>query len=188
MRIPPIKSKVIRFLEIRKYEKEQKFLNKFCNISNEIEGDTFTQLNSARKTIANYAKSKGVTVDIEPGNSTNVVTSYFKTSSDGKKLEKIADVPDIANLPKDKLRITVRSLEKLPERKGGKLLSTSEYVSKDTSETHLHTVNDYFVVEIPEDGLQQIRLTKHENEDNFLRHIYRVIENNVKAIEHYFNK
>lgn len=161
MRIPPIKSKVIRFLEIRKYEKEQKFLNKFCNISNEIEGDTFTQLNSAQKTIANYAKSKGVTVEIR----------------DAEK-----------EVAKNKLKVTVRPLKELPERKGGRLLSTSEYVSKDTSETHLHTVDDYFVVELPEDGLQQIRLTKHENEDNFLRHIYRVIENNVKAIEHYFNK
>ena len=149
MRIAPttIKSKITRFLDIRKYEKEQKFLNKYCNISNDLEGDTFTQLHTARKTIANYAKSKGVTVEFADAER-KMLGEQFEWDISEKYAKKIA---------KDHLSITVK-----PLKRNGIVSSIGAYAHKDTSKTHLHTVNDYFVVEIPEDGLQQTRLTKHE--------------------------
>lgn len=151
MKIAAIRNNVTRFMKNKNYEKEQQFLNKFCKINNNVEGDTFTQLYSARKTIANYAKNKGITIEI----------------ADAEK--KFAE---------DKLAIKVKPLINI-----GNTTSITTYAPKNTKETHLHTVNDYFVIELPHDGIQQIRLTKHEYEDNFLRNVYRKIENVVKTLE-----
>lgn len=163
-----IGNKITKAVKIRKYEREQKFLNKFCKINNDVEGDTFTQLNSARKTIANYAKNKGVTVEIADAEK-KVAKETFEFDVDERLAKRAA---------KDKLAITVT-----PLKREGNTVSLTNYVPKDTRETHLHTVNDYFVVEYPYDDIQQTRLTKHEYEDNFLRNVYRKIQTLVDTLD-----
>lgn len=46
------------------YEREAKFLDKYCKLDNNLSREVSAQLYPARKGIANYAKSKGVTVTI----------------------------------------------------------------------------------------------------------------------------
>ena len=175
MKIPPIRSNITRFLENRKFEKEQKFLNKYVKIDTNIQGDAFEQLNSARKVMANYAKSKDVTIEIADAESL-LVNDRYEFDIDERFVQRAA---------KNNLKVTIRPLKKLPMRKGGRLLSTSEFVSKDTSKTHLHTVDNFFMVEIPSDGLQQTRVAKVQHEDNFLRNIYRTIESRIKAFQQF---
>ena len=62
MRIPPIKARITKFINTQKYIKEQKFLNKHVSIDVNLEPDTYNQLSSARKTLANYAKNKKVNI------------------------------------------------------------------------------------------------------------------------------
>ncbi len=168
MRISSITSKISRAIENKKYENEQKFLNKFCKINNDVKGDTFTQLNSARKTIANYAKNKGVTVEIADAEK-KIAKENFEFDVDERQAQRVA---------KDKLAITVT-----PWKRVGNTVSITEYTPKNTKENEIHTVNNYLVVDYPEDGIQQTRILKHEYEDNFLRRVYRKIEGIVKNLE-----
>lgn len=165
---PKIRTKVTRFIKTRKINKEQNFLNKYCNISNDIEGDAFVQLNTARKTIANYAKSNRVTISIGDAEK-EVAKEKFEFDIDEQNAKKAA---------KNKLKITLRPLKKLPERKGGRLLSLSEYVSKDTSK-------NYFYRSKSVDNSNKAYSITTRIEDNFLQNIYRTIENQIKALQQY---
>lgn len=176
--LTPINSKITGLFDTIRLKREQKFLNKFCTISSDIEGDTFTQLNSARKTIANYAKSKGVTVEFADAEK-KVAREQFEWDIDEKMAKSAA---------KDKLSITVKPLKKLQMRKGGSLMSSSRYVSKDTSETHLYKFKKPILINIASDGVQRTAAGNFEYEDNFLKHVYRIIEKNVKTVERYYNK
>ena len=55
--------------------------------------------------------------------------------------------------------------------------STARLIDADITKTHTHSIDDYFVIDYPHDGIQLVRKTKHESDDNFLRHIFRQIVN-----------
>lgn len=173
---PNLRTKITRYISNVKYNREQKNINKYFNLDNNIETDAYNQLYSARKTIANYAKNKGVTIEIADAERL-LANDRFEFDSDEKFAKRAA---------KNNLKVTVKPLKELPMRKGGRLLSTSTYVSNNPSETHLHTLNNYFIIDIPSEGLQQTRIAKLEYEDNFLRHIYRTIENRIKAFQQFY--
>lgn len=162
MKTKSIGTKFTRFLENRKYEKEQKFLNKYCNISDKLDRDTFELLFPSRKTIANYAKSKNVSVEISNAEK-DIAKRTFNEEDESciNAMERAA---------KDKIVVTVRPLKLPKERKDGRLLSQSSYVSNDTNKTYVY------------------KDSKNTIEDNFLRNIYRTIERNVKGIEHFYSK
>lgn len=178
MRINSISTRISKFIKNKNYSKEQKFLNNYCMISNDIKGDTFTLLNSARKTIANYAKSKGVRVEFLDAEK-EISKEFFEFDIDERYAKKLA---------KNGVKVTVSPL-KIPDKKcGGILSSSSEYVNKDTSKTYSHKSKKPILIDISADGIQRPALGHFEHDDSFLRHIYRVIENNVKAIENFYKK
>ncbi len=65
MKINSIKPAVTKFIDNVKYEKEQKFLNKYVQVHDEgMSADAYKEIMKARKTIANYVAPKAVAVDI----------------------------------------------------------------------------------------------------------------------------
>lgn len=160
MKIPPIKNKIAKFLDNRKYNKEQKFINNFIMIHNDQPyTDAFIKINEAKKTIANYAASKGVSVDI-----------YSAGAMLGEH-----DSPLFEEHLHNKLMLKVTDL----------LTGENEhkFLTARTDITYPHVENDYFVIDYPQEGIQQTRLTKHEYEDNFLRYLYRNIENLTNTLQ-----
>ncbi len=154
MKIPSIKNRITNFLDYRKYNKEQKFINKYVKIhSNRKYNDAFTQINKARKTIANYAADKGVVIDVYD----------------------VERVPELPNSTSRKLMLEVTDL--LTGKCKNKVLDAR------TDRTYPHVENDYIVIDYPHDGIQQTRLTKHEYEDTFLRYLYRNIENLTNKLQ-----
>ena len=61
--------------------------------------------------------------------------------------------------------------------------SYQQMVSARTDKLHIHTVPDYIVVDNMQYGVQQTRLTAHEFEDNFIRNLYKNIEELVKKVQ-----
>lgn len=159
MKLQQLKNSFSRFAEIKKYEKEAKFLDKHITIHNNTTyGDSFQQMNQARKTLANYAKKEKVKIDI--------YDARHELSEDAS--------PIIEDKLSQKLSVYVT------DKKSGR--KTQKFVSAKTDETHPYVENDYIVVDFPEDDLQMTRITKHEYEDNFLRHLYRNIGNMVNEL------
>lgn len=159
MKISPLRKKFAQFIEIQKYRKEERFINNYVTIHNDSTyGDSYKQMYKARKTMANYAADKGVKIDI-----------YDARHELGEH-----DSPIVENDLAEKLSVYVTNL--LSNKQ------TKRFVSARTDEIHPHVVNDYFVVEIPSDGIQQVRLTKHEYEDTFLRNLYRNIEDMTNKV------
>lgn len=70
-----IQNKINRFVRIRKYEKEQQFINKYVQIKQlDIPYDEYQKIDTAKKTLANYAKHNNVKIKILNG-SDNFVES-----------------------------------------------------------------------------------------------------------------
>jgi len=156
MKIPSIK----HIIKIRKINRERQFLDNYVHIDNNIPNRTAVrQMYKARKGIANYAQDKGVSIDI-----------FNARQELGEH-----DSPILEDYFSDKLSLHVTDL----------LTSKSEQkiISARTDVTHTHVVPDYIVIDYADDGIQQTRLTTHEYEDTFLRHLYRNIENLVKSVQ-----
>lgn len=162
----PLKTRISKFVQNIKYERKQKFLDKYCRISDDIEGDAYIKLDSARETIANYAKSKGVTVKIGDAEK-EVAKENFEFDIDEKYTKRMT---------KNKLKVTVSPLKELSKSKGVRLLSSSEYISKNTSK------NDFYASEEIDSSNKAFSIT-NKIEYNFLQNIYRVIENQIKALQ-----
>lgn len=160
MRISNIKKNFSSFIRIKKYEQEQRFLDKYIKIHNNTTyGDSYQQMHNARKTIANYLSHKGVAIDIYDAR---------------QHLDEFAS-PVLEDKLSDKLYIKATNL--LNNKKASKMVSAR------TDKTCTHVVPDYIVIDYPADGVQQTRLTSHEYEDNFIRNLYRNIEELVKKVE-----
>lgn len=160
MKINNIKNKFSNFVRIRNCEKEQRFLDKYVKIhDNTTYGDSYQQMCSSRKTIANYLRDKGVSIDIY----------------DARKMMGEHDSPIVENRLSEALYIEAKNL--LSNKKA------SKFVSAKTDESRIHKVPDYIVIDYPAEGIQQTRLTSHEYEDNFVRHLYRSIEDLVKKVQ-----
>lgn len=156
MKIPSIKNRIRIILANHRIEKENKFLNNYINIHNNTTyGDSFQQMNTARKTIANYAQEKGVTIDIY----------------DARKELCEHDSPIMEDYLSDKLSIHVTDL--LTNQQEQRIISAR------TDITHPHIE----VIESPANGTQAAHVTRLEYQDNFLRHLYRNIENMVNTLQ-----
>lgn len=160
MKIPPIGNRITRFFETKKLNREQKLIDNFVKIHNDQpHNDAFVQIDKAKKTIANYALAKGVSVDI-----------YSAEAMLGEH-----DSPLFEERLHNKLML------KVTDMLTGK--NESRFLNARTDITYPHIENDYFVIDYPQDDIQRTRLTKHEYEDNFLKYLYRNIESMVNNIQ-----
>lgn len=159
MNVSRIKNTITRCVENNRFKKEAKFLDNHVVIHNDTTyGDSYNQMVQARKTLANYAKHEKVKIDIFDAR-------HELGEHDGLAIE---------DKLSDKLSVYVK------DKRSGK--EVNKIVSARTDQTYPHVTNDYIVIDYPEDGLQMTRITKHEHEDNFLKHLYRNIENMVKEL------
>ena len=150
MKILSIKS----MFKPNKLETKYKALEKYCRLDLNLPNDVYNQLAIARKGngLADYARSKGVTIDI----------SNAQKPAEGN------------------IAITVSQLK--PEKKGGIIRSLTSFISNDTKQITNRKVPDYIVVDHPWDDTQIVRHTSHEWEDNFLRTVYHSIANMVNSL------
>lgn len=162
MKIPAINSMVMNY----RINKETKFLDRYCILSDNLSNEVLRQLFPVRKLIANYGKSKGVTINISKAEK-KVSRCPFGYDIDLKQAKAAEE---------GKLDITVADTQ--PRKRKGlptKRMSLTEYVPGDVKATRIHKVPDYIVVADPSEGIEWTRLTSHSYEDGFLGIIYRTI-------------
>lgn len=139
--------------------KAKRIANKHVHIDNNLPSDVYDKLSSAQSTIANYAKSKGVKVTFNDAN---------KFMADEK-----FDVPKhLSNFLSDKIQISVENIKDKRTR--------GLFLDADVNKVHTHQKTKYFIKDIPEDDTQVTRKVVNTYEDNFLRNVYRTVENLVK--------
>ena len=155
MKIMP---KISKIFNNAKYNREQKMLNEYVNLDWTMESDTFNKLYEARKTIANYAKDKGVTVSIT-------------------RAEK--DIPENHSAFEEqhlsgKIKVLVSDLFSTRE--------SGAYIPADTKTISRYSVQKALLFDVPGEDTQIARKTVSVHEDSFLRTVYRAIEHAVKNI------
>lgn len=151
---PPIRSRIARYIENVRYNREQKFLDKYVRIHDEINGDTYTKLDSARKTMANFAKNKGITIDI--------YDARRELQDDELVSCKLED--DFAK------KLSVHVTDLLTGKRSWKLVNAK------TDKSIVNSTNENIIPGNPMSG-------KNEFEDNFLRNLYRKVEEMVNQIQ-----
>lgn len=139
-------------------DEESRHLDKYCKISGNLDKDVYDKLRPAKKTIANYAKHENVSVEIS--NAKQFVDEY--------------DMPIIDEMLAKSIDVSVLDLET------GRALG--RFIDKDVKSIHNDVKHGHYIVDFPHDGVQQTRITQYENEDNFLRYIYRNISDMVRKI------
>ncbi len=154
-----------RLISNYRYHRESKFLDKYCRLDDNMDSEVLRQLYPTRKGIANYAKSKGVTVEIADAEK-RLAKETFEFDVDERQMRRASE---------GNLSIIVTQ-EKPSKKEGFQILeSLTGFVPKNTKAITIHKVPDYIVVHDPSEGLEQVRITSHEYEDNFLKTIYRTI-------------
>jgi hypothetical protein len=148
-------------IERYKINKEQKNLNRYVNIHDYL-GNANDDIYNARKVLANYARTKGVSIDI------------FTAS---KKTEE-----ELANNTKNQLDNHVSVIVK--DLLTGKV--TQRIIDADVNKTHnVQKKIGYGYIENHADGTERVVPFKGEYEDNFLRHLYRNI---TEMVDSHFSK
>ncbi len=155
MNVNRIMGNIQKRIDTRKILKQEKEISNFVEIHDvNTYGDSFSQLYTARQSIANYAKSKGVRVDVfesrdgmpkgfedEPAEKLNVVLTDILTN---KSVERLVPAKTDVTYPKQRERLVV--------------------------------------VPIRGEDLQRIRQGVQTVEDTFLRNFYRNLEDMVKSL------
>lgn len=156
MNVGRILGNIQKKVNVKNIEKQEKELETFVKIHDvNTYGDSFEQLYTARPVIANYAKSKGVRVDI------------FESR---------------ANMPKDNYEAPAKDLKvvltNLLTRR-----STERIVPANTDITYPKQREQMFIIPIKgEQDIQTVKPGIQTVEDNFLRNFYRTIEDMTGAI------
>jgi hypothetical protein len=156
MKVYQVKNQIVKMLDSHNYNKEQKFLDKYVNIHG-YTGNSDKEINTARKVLANYAKEKGVTIDI-----------FAKGSQNSEEISQ-----NVAKNPmENRVLVVVKDLL------SGK--SSNRIVDVDKNKTYMHdkTIGFYYI-EDEEEGVEMTRVFKGQYEDSFLRHLYRNISDMV---------
>lgn len=159
MKIPSIGA------SLRSYRarREMKFLDKYCRLNENLSENITSTLNPVRKMIANYAKSKGVFVEISDAEK-NLAKTSFESDIDERMMKRAA---------RGNLAVTVSTLN--TGKKGVRSVSSSSFVPNNTKATKVHKDLDYIVVADVQDGVEYVRITSHEYQDGFLGMIYRAV-------------
>ena len=155
MNTPKIFNRIERQIEKHKLNKRISEINNYVKIHDvNTYGDSFNQMYNAREVMANYAKKKGISIDIY----------------DAKKLLEDDEFvsPVIENKFSDKLNVIVTNLL------NGK--SESKIVSANTDKTYKKIAEIPIVVSTKPDNLDIMRKGTRQTEDSFIRNLYRNIE------------
>lgn len=155
MNISKIFNRIETQVEKHKLNKKITEINNYVKIHDvNTYGDSFNQMYNAKEVMANYAKKKGVSIDIY----------------DAKKLleddESVS--PIIENNFSDKLNVIVTNLL------NGK--SKSKIISANTDKTFPKVCEKQVIIPIVTDGLERVGEIVSQTEDTFLRNLYRNIE------------
>lgn len=155
-----IQAKAERKAAIRKENNIKKY---FHIHDTDTYGDSFNQMYTAREVIANYAKKNNVSVDVYDAR------KYFDDDF---------DLPvKIQRSLEDKLEVTVTDKEGRGIRKS--------LVSANTEKTYPKMAQSKIIVPVSGEDTQIARNAYRRTEDNFLRNLYRHIEqltNEVKKL------
>ena len=144
-----------------KTNKEQQLLNNFVTLhGNHVNRQAYNEIQGAQKVIANYVMKHGVGIDIYDAREAvqNGYASKRHTSED----------------------LTNKLLVKATNLLNG--LSDEKLISANTSHTHIHRKENSIIFDIPQDGLQYSRIVTSTYEDNFLRNLYRNIQEMTEKI------
>lgn len=144
-----------------KFAREEAKINKYVKIHDiNTYGDSFNQMYNARKTMANYASKKGITIDIY----------------DARKLLEEDDSvsPAIKDKFAEKINVVVTDL--LSGRSKAKLVSsnTDKTYPKEAKSPILFATND--------NCTDVVRQSVRTTEDSFIRNLYRNIEELVHDV------
>ena len=144
-------------IERKNLIKKEKMLAGYFKVHDDtIYGDSYNQLYNARTTFANYAKSKGISIDVYDARQTIASDEYAPVN--------------IENSLSDKLMLKVTNILT------GK--SKSRIISADTDKIHVHNNIKLDVFR----NVTETYETKQLQEDTFLRYMYRNVENLTKHL------
>ena len=164
MRIQPIIERIQKQYEIYKYTQHQRFLNKYFKIINDTTAyDSFEKMHTAREVIANYAKHKGVIVEV---------------SDPRSGLGEFAS-PVLENYLSDKMHILVRD-KKNPANNIGRLI---QVLDDSNPQKAVLEKTQSIMVHDEADGIEKIYKVKSFFEETFLRNLYRNIEELANKIK-----
>lgn len=96
MKINPIRNKISSAISNFKYERNNRFINKYCPMSNELDSATRAELYPVRSGIAKYAKSKGVKIELlneVDGDSLQIRVTHAKKSPSSKLIAASEYIP-----------------------------------------------------------------------------------------------
>lgn len=146
-------------IERKNLIKKEKMLAGYFKVHDDtIYGDSYNQLYNARTTFANYAKSKGISIDVYDARQTIASDEYAPVN--------------IENSLSDKLMLKVTNILT------GK--SKSRIISADTDKIHVH--NNIKLDVFHNGNVTETYETKQLHEDTFLRYMYRNVENLTKHL------
>ena len=161
MKISKIFNKIQSNVAQRKINKQDALIDKYIKIHDvDTYGDSFAQMYDARKILANFAKEKGVSIDIYDGQKVFEDTIYVN--------------PQLKESLVDQLHVIVTNLV------NGK--SKSKIVSARTDMSYPKVAEKQVLMPIPQDGLEIGRSARSTTEDSFLRNLYRNIEELTKEV------
>ncbi|MFQ8626734.1 MAG: hypothetical protein ACLSA2_09930 [Candidatus Gastranaerophilaceae bacterium] len=146
-------------IEKRNLIKKEKNINRYFKIHDDtIYGNSYDQLYKSRSTLANYAKSQGITIDVFDARQIIAGDEYAPVSME--------------NSLSDKLMLKVTNILT------GK--SKSRIISADTDKTYVH--NNIKLDVFHNGNVTETYETKQLHEYTFLRYIYRNVENLTKHL------
>ena len=163
MKLQKIAQVIEKRINVLKYEKEQKFINKYFKIyDNTMANDTFEKMQEAKKTIANYAKNKGVAIEV------------YDAKTEAIDLGNAA----IENSFADKIKLVITDLKTKAEK------SRCIYAldDKNPQSAVLEKTKNVMVYDSKE-GVERMTKVKSTFEENFLRYLYRNIEELTKSLK-----
>ena len=163
MKLQKIAQYIERKIDIRKYEKEQKIINKHFKIHQDTTAyDSFEKMSSARTAIANYAKHNGVSVDV------------YDARTD---LGEFAS-PVIENYLSDKMKIVVTDLN--TKAQAGRYIQVVN--DKAPHKPVIEEIKQIMVYD-RKDGVERVAKARSFIEENFLRNLYRNIEELTRSVK-----
>ena len=158
-----IQAKAERKATIRKENNIKKY---FHIHDTDTYADSFNQMYNAREVIANYAKKNNVSVDVYDAR------KYFDDDFDlPVKIQKSIE---------DKLEVTVT------DKKGRGIRKS--LVSANTDKTYPKMAEQKFIFPVYGEDTQVVRNVRMHTEDNFLRNLYRHIEQLTSEVKKFKSK
>jgi len=161
MKLNKIFQKLQNTINITKYERNEKELNKYIKIHNNTTyGTSFETLNEAKETIANFAKKNNVSIDI----------------FDGRKIINYEEMlpSSLKNNLSDKMFLKVTNLL------NGK--SKEQIISARTDKVYPVRKENYRLLQDKDKNKEYLSTESFSGEDTFLRYVYRNIENFTKEV------